>query len=268
MSGSGESGGTLARAGVFLAGSLLGAALAGASVYSSTYARRASAVSGDVPGDGHPPAADGDSDRRDEHRRRHLSEAHASPSPRRHRRDPPDGGDGGDGVGRAGRRRGGHGLVNGKSTHAHHRSGSSSLSRGGSARLEHDAGSDAAEQSHDPADTSEEEAESLVDDFEDIDRKLRARRKKHRRCCFFPRARRVASRVASRVAGEPPASRLHRERRPQSRSQRPHAGRATEETQELALAAEHRPERFAAEHAGGARDARRVGVVAAVAGAR
>ena len=72
MSGSGESGGTLARAGVFLAGSLLGAALAGASVYSSTYARRASAVSGDVPGDGHPPAADGDSDRRDEHRRRHL----------------------------------------------------------------------------------------------------------------------------------------------------------------------------------------------------
>ena len=165
MSGSGESGGTLARAGVFLAGSLLGAALAGASVYSSTYARRASAVSGDVPGDGHPPAADGDSDRRDEHRRRHLSEAHASSSPRRHRRD--DGGDGGDGVGRSNRRRGGHGSsVNSKSTHAHHRSGSSSLSRGGSARLEHDLGSDAATQSPDPADTSEEEADHLADDFE------------------------------------------------------------------------------------------------------
>ena len=48
MSGSGESGGTLARAGVFLAGSLLGAALAGASVYSSLYARRAGAHPGDV----------------------------------------------------------------------------------------------------------------------------------------------------------------------------------------------------------------------------
>ena len=115
MSGSGESGGTLARAGVFLAGSLLGAALAGASVYSSLYARRAGAHPGDVPGVGHPPAADGDADRRDEHRR-HLAEAHASPSPRRHRRDSAV--DAGDGGGRAGRRRGAAATASARVTRA------------------------------------------------------------------------------------------------------------------------------------------------------
>ena len=158
MSGSGESGGTLVRAGVFLAGSLLGAALAGASVYSSTHARRASAVPGDVPVPGRPPAAEGASDRRDEHRRRHLSEAseaHASPSSRRHRRDDKEGGDGGDGGVRAGRRRGGHGP----GPHAHHRSGSSSQSRGGSARPLEQRDS-AAGDSRGSATTSEEEAES------------------------------------------------------------------------------------------------------------
>ena len=172
MSGSGESGGTLARAGVFFAGSLLGAALAGASVYSSAYARRASAVPGDVPGVERPPAAVGESDRRDEHRHRQLSEAHASLLSRRHRRD--DGAYGGDDGGRAGRRRGGHGRADaavektrgekekGGSLPARGRSGSSSLSRGGSARLEHDA----TEDSQSPETTSEDEAASpTTDDF-------------------------------------------------------------------------------------------------------
>ena len=173
MSGSGESGGTLARAGVFLAGSLLGAALAGASVYSSLYARRAGAHPGDVPGVGHPPAADGDADRRDEHRRRHLAEAHASPSPRRHRRDSAV--DAGDGGGRAGRRRGGHGrdslgardprAERGGSLHGHRRAAvNASTSRGEPSRARPEI--DASSASHTLTDTEAEyfEAESPTSD--------------------------------------------------------------------------------------------------------
>ena len=48
MSGSGDSG-SLARAGVFLAGSLLGAAIAGGSVYSSLYARKSRTYAQTVP---------------------------------------------------------------------------------------------------------------------------------------------------------------------------------------------------------------------------
>ena len=173
MSGSGESGGTLARAGVFLAGSLLGAALAGASVYSSLYARRAGAHPGDVPGVGHPPAADGDADRRDEHRRRHLAEAHASPSPRRHRRDSAV--DAGDGGGRAGRRRGGNGrdslgardprAERGGSLHGHRRAAvNASTSRGEPSRARPEI--DASSASHTLTDTEAEyfEAESPTSD--------------------------------------------------------------------------------------------------------
>ena len=173
MSGSGESGGTLARAGVFLAGSLLGAALAGASVYSSLYARRAGAHPGDVPGVGHPPAADGDADRRDEHRRRHLAEAHASPSPRRHRRDSAV--DAGDGGGRAGRRRGGHGrdslgardprVERGGSLHGHRRAAvNASTSRGEPSRARPEI--DASSASHTLTDAEAEyfEAESPTSD--------------------------------------------------------------------------------------------------------
>ena len=212
MSGSGESGGTLARAGVFLAGSLLGAALAGASVYSSLYARRAGAHPGDVPGDvpgvGHPPAAGGDADRRDEHRRRHLAEAHASPSSRRHRRDSAV--DAGDGGGRAGRRRGGHGrdyhgVERGGSLHGHRRAVvNASTSRGEP--------SHANSASHTITDTSDFEAESPTsDDLDEMRAGSRIANHETSRETSRGRARVVnsGSRPGSQASRRPPVSLSH-----------------------------------------------------------
>ena len=170
MSGSGESGGTLARAGVFPAGSC-SAPRPRARACTRRCTRDARAPTpGTSPGWGTLPGGRRRGPR-DEHRRRHLAEAHASPSPRRHRRDSAV--DAGDGGGRRAAARGtaatasARGPARGKggSLHGHRRAAvNASTSRGEPSRARPEI--DASSASHTLTDTEAEyfEAESPTSD--------------------------------------------------------------------------------------------------------